>query len=167
MPSMRHLQRSAAVAVAAGALIVPALAAADDQSVYDAWHASHPRFVKLRHDFDKAERHWENSGYADPGPAYKAARKTVALAKKVTVGLQKDVTSSSAGAKARSVALKGLNHRRKWADAERRAIVAFMHFDGDGYLRLHGAAKKYIHRAQKLEKQARELFKQAGVTLGR
>jgi hypothetical protein len=163
MPRTGQLRRLAVAAVALAALAGPAPAAADDQSVYAAWHASHPRFVNLRHDFDRAEKHWESSGYSDPGPAYRAARKTVALAKKVTAGLQKDVTSTSLGARARSVALKGLNHRRKWADAERRAIVAFMRFDGDGYLRLHRDAKTYIHRAQRFEKQAGELFRKAGV----
>jgi hypothetical protein len=166
MLRIRRLGVAVAALAATAVVLAPATAAADDQSVYDAWHTAHPRFVKLRHDFDKAERHWENSGYKDPDPAYKAARRTVALAKKVTAALQRDVTSTAAGSKARSVALKGLNHRRKWADAERRAIVAFMRFDGDGYLRLHDDAKTYIHRAQKFEKQAGKLFKEAGVKLG-
>src|SRR5205085_8158465 len=142
-----------AVAVA-GALLLPAAASADDQSVYNLWHTTHPRFVKLRRDFEKAERHWENSSYRDPGPAYKAARKTEALARKISGRLKADTTSSTTGTKARSAALRGLNHRRKWAEAERRAIEAFMRFDGDGYLRFHGDAKTYIRRAQKYEKEA-------------
>ena len=154
-----------AVAVA-GALLLPAAASADDQLVYNLWHTTHPRFVKLRKDFEKAERHWENSSYTDPKPAYKAARKTESLSRKVSSELKADTTSSSAGAQARSVALKSLNHRRKWAEAERRAIEAFMRFDGDGYLRLHGDAKTYIRRAQRYEKEAQKLFKPAGVTRG-
>ena len=150
----------------AGALLLPGAAAADDQSVYDLWHTSHPRFVKLRKDFEKAERHWENSSYTDPGPAYKAARKTESLARRISSKLKADTTSSSTGAQGRSVALKGLNDRRKWAEAERRAIEAFMRFDGDGYLRYHGDAKTYIRRAQKYEKEAQKLFKAAGVTTG-
>ena len=76
------------------------------------------------------------------------------------------IRAGSAGAQARSVALKSLNHRRKWAEAERRAIEAFMRFDGDGYLRFHGDAKTYIRRAQRYEKEAQKLFKAAGVTRG-
>ena len=151
-----------AVAVA-GALLLPAAASADDQSVYNLWHTTHPHFVKLRKDFEKAERHWESSSYSDPKPAYRAARKTESLATKVSSELKTDTTSSSTGAQARSVALKSLNHRRKWAEAERRAIEAFMRFDGDGYLRYHGDARTYIRRAQKYEKEAKRLFDQAGV----
>ena len=154
---------AAAVAIA---ILAPASAAADDQSVYDLWHTTHPRFVKLRRDFEKAERHWENSSYRDPGPAYKAARKTEALARKISSRLKADTTSSTTGTKARSEALRGLNHRRKWAEAERRAIEAFMRFDGDGYLRFHDNAKTYIRRAQKYEKEAKKLFRQAGVASG-
>src|SRR2546423_11031679 len=154
---------AAAVAIA---ILAPATAAADDQSVYDLWHTSHPRFVKLRRDFEKAERHWENSSYKDPGPAYRAARKTEALARKISSRLKADTTSSATGTKGRSEALRGLNHRRKWAEAERRAIEAFMRFDGDGYLRFHGDAKTYIRRAQNDEKEAQKLFKAAGVTTG-
>jgi hypothetical protein len=163
MPRIPQLRRAALALAGAAALAVPALAVADDQSVYDTWHTTHPRFVKLRHDFDRAQRHWEDSGYRDPEPAYRATRKTSKLANAVSDRLKKDSTSSKAGAEARALALRGLNHRRKWADAERRAIQAFMRFDGDGYLRLHDDAKTYIHRAQKFEKQARERFKKAGL----
>src|SRR2546423_2375680 len=137
MPWIVQLRRSALALASAAALAVPAAAAADDQSVYDTWHTSHPRFVKLRQDFKKAEKHWEDSGYRDPEPAYRATRKTSKLAKQVSDQLRHDSTSSAAGAEARAHAMTGLNHRRKWADAERNAIRAVMRFDGDGYLRLH------------------------------
>jgi hypothetical protein len=160
---LRHI-RGAAVALAlAGALVAPASAAADDQSIYNAWHTSHPRFKQLRQDFEKGERHWENSGYKDPDAAYKACRSTVALAKNVNARMAKKTTSSAPGAEARTHATKGLDDRRRWADSERRAIEAFMRFDGDGYLRLHRKAKKYIGRAQDHEDAARKLWKQAGV----
>ena len=160
------MARIAIAAALTGALLLPAAASADDQSVYDLWHSTHPRFVKLRKEFEKAERHWENSSYTDPKPAYKAARKTESLSRKVSSELKADTTSSTTGASARANALRGLNHRRKWAEAERRAIEAFMRFDGDGYLRFHGDAKTYIRRAQKFEKEAQKLFKAAGVTRG-
>src|SRR5438094_5585295 len=159
---MARMSKFLAAAVAI-AILAPAAASADDQSVYDLWHSTHPRFVKLRRDYEKAERHWENSSYKDPQPAYRAARKTEALSRKISTRLKADTTSSTTGAKARSEALRGLNHRRKWAEAERRAIEAFMRFDGDGYLRFHGDARTYIRRAQKYEKEAKRLCDQAGV----
>src|SRR5213080_5558920 len=99
---MARMSKFLAAAVAI-AILAPATASADDQSVYDRWHSTHPRFVKLRKDFEKAERHWENSSYTDPKPAYKAARKTESLARKVSSEMQADTTSSSAGAQGRSV----------------------------------------------------------------
>jgi hypothetical protein len=151
--------------VAAGALFAPATASADDQSIYNAFHTSHPRFVQLRHDFDKAEQHWQDSGFSDPGPAYKATRRTASLARRVSDGIRHKTTSTAIGAKARARVMSALNQRRRWADTERHAIEAFMSFDGDGYLRLRRQAKPYPARWQRYEKQARELFKQAGVNL--
>src|SRR5919198_5123755 len=103
MPRIRRL----AAALAVGLLIVPAVAAADDQSTYDTWHAAHPRFVKLRKDFERAKRHWEDSGWRDPDPAYRAARKTESLATKITNRLKADTTSTSTGARALAQALRG------------------------------------------------------------
>jgi hypothetical protein len=160
---MAHIRRTAVCLALAGALLYPATAAADDQSIYNAWHTAHPRFKKLREDFRKGERHWENSGYSDPNGAYTACRRTVTLAKKVTARMAKKTTSSSLGDQARSEATKGLGDRRKWADSERLAIEAFMRFDGDGYLRLHRKAGHYIARAQQHEDKAWKLWKQAGV----
>src|SRR2546423_6415191 len=110
---------AAAVAIA---ILAPATAAADDQSVYGLWHTTHPRFVKLRRDFEKAERHWENSSYKDPEPAYKAARKTEALARKISSRLKADTTSSTTGEKARTEELRALNHHLTMAEADRRAF---------------------------------------------
>src|SRR2546421_12240593 len=95
--------------IAAGvaiAILAPATAAADDQAVYDLWHTTHPRFVKLRHDFEKAERHWENSSYKDPGPAHRAARKTEALGRKISRRLRAAPTPRTTGPKARRERLR-------------------------------------------------------------
>jgi len=147
------------------ALAAPAAASADDQSIYNKLHSTHPRFVKLRRDFERGERHWENSQFSQPGSAYLACRRTARLAKRVNAKLAAKETSSTTGAKARNRAMSGLSARRSWADAERLAIQAFMRFDGYSYIRLHRKAKKLIARAQRYEAQARKLFKQADVDL--
>jgi hypothetical protein len=161
----RFLRPSVVVLVAAGALLLPAAASADDQSVYNSFHFSHPRFVKLRKEFEKGERHWVNSSYSDPGPAYSACNKTAGLARLVKKRIGKKTTSTTLGAKARNRVKSALDNRRSWADSERLAIKAFMNFDGYNYIRLHRKAKKYIARVQRYEEQARTLFKQAGVKL--
>jgi hypothetical protein len=156
-------RRWAAGVIAILALALPASASADDQSVYNTFHFSHPRFQKLRHDFDEGERHWENSGYQDPGDAYRACRRTASLAQKVVAKMQAKHTSSTVGSKARGRAVTGIKYRKRWADAERLAIESFMNFDGAGYIRRHRKAKEYIARAQDNEAEAQKLFKQAGV----
>jgi hypothetical protein len=156
--------RYAAIALAAAcALAFPIAASADDQSIYNAFHTSHPRFKELRHDFEAGERHWEDSNFKDPSDAYAACRKTAALAKKVSDRIRGKTSSSSKGERARDDVMKALNHRRLWADHERTAIEAFMRTDGDTYLRLHHQAKKDIATAQQYEKEAQKLFEQAGV----
>jgi hypothetical protein len=151
-------------AVAAATLLaLPAIASADDQSVYNSFHFSHPRFQKLREDFDRGERHWENSGYEDPDDAYRACRRTADLSKKVRAKMQAKETSSEVGSDARRHAVLGLKYRKRWADAERRAIEAFMRFDGEEYIRLHRKARDHIARAQDYEAEAQKLFKRAGV----
>jgi hypothetical protein len=149
--------------VAALALTLPASAAADDQSVYNSFHFSHPRFQELRRDFEKGEQHWENSGYQEPGDAYRACRRTASLSRKVREKMQAKQTSSEVGSDARRRAVLGLKYRKRWADAERGAIEAFMDFDGDAYIRLHRKAREHISRAQDYEAEAQKLFKQAGV----
>jgi hypothetical protein len=153
----------AACLVAAVALLLPAAAAADDQSVYNSFHFSHPRFQKLREDFDRGERHWEDSGYDDPDDAYRACRRTADLSKKVRAKMQAKETSSDLGSDARRQAVLGLKYRKRWADAERQAIKDFMAFDGEGYIRLHRKAREHIARAQDYEAEAQKLFKRAGV----
>lgn len=155
--------RTAAALALVAALAFPTAAAADDQSIYNAFHKSHPRFKQLRQDFERGERHWEDSNYKDPDAAYKACRKTAALAKLVSGRIRTKTSSSSAGERARDDVMKALNHRRRWADDERTAIEAFMRFDGDGYLRRHHRAKEDIADAQRLEHEAQKLFVQAGV----
>jgi hypothetical protein len=153
------------VAAVALALGFPVAAAADDQAIYNAFHSSHPRFKELRRDFEKGEQHWVDSSYRDPGPAYRACRKTASLAQKVSDAIRKKSSSSAKGEEARDNVMRALNHRRRWADAERGAIEAFMRFDGDGYSRRREKARKYIARAQRYEEKATKLFKQAGVDL--
>ena len=162
MPSSIRSRLAAGLAVAF-ALALPATAAADDQSVYNSFHFSHPRFQKLREDFERGEQHWENSGYQDPDDAYRACRRTASLSKKVRDKMQAKEVSSDTGAKARRSAVLGLKYRKRWADAERRAIENFMDFDGADYIRLHRNAREHIRRAQKYEAEAQKLFKQAGV----
>jgi hypothetical protein len=145
------------------ALLLPAAASADDQSIYNSFHFSHPRFQKLREDFERGERHWENSGYDDPDDAYRACRRTADLSRKVRDKMQAKSVSSDTGEKARRSAVLGLKYRKRWADAERRAIEDFMDFDGEGYIRLHRRAREHIARAQDYEADAQKLFKQAGV----
>jgi hypothetical protein len=158
--------RRAAVGLALGAaLAVPATASADDQSVYNTFHRTHPRFKELKRDFERGERHWENSQYTDPGPAYSACKKTSGLVHIVNKRMSSKKTSSTTGEKARNRAISGLSYRRRWADAERSAIRAFMNFDGYNYIRLHRKAKGYRERFQRYEKLAFELFKKAGVKL--
>ena len=83
-----------AVALAlVAALALPSVAAADDQSIYNAFHKSHPRFKQLRQDFERGERHWEDSSYKDPDAAYAACRKTAALAKAVSDRIRAGVVS--------------------------------------------------------------------------
>jgi hypothetical protein len=149
-----------AVAVA---LALPAVAAADDQSVYNSFHFSHPRFKKLREDFDRGFAHWEDSQYREPGDAYRACRRTATLSRKVVAKMQVKEVSSETGAQARRAAVLGLKDRRRWADAERTAIEAFMDFDGATYIERRRKARKYIARAQDHEADAQKLFKQAGV----
>ena len=163
MLKMRSLRASLLVLVAAGALIAPAAASADDQSVYNTFHNTHPRFQELRREFERGERHWENSGYSDPDAAYRACRRTAAKERVVKKRMQAKKTSSTTGSKARNRAVSGLEYRKKWADASRLAIEKFMQFDGYNYIRLHRKAKKYIARAQRYEEQAQKLFKKAGV----
>ena len=153
-----------AIALAAAcALAFPIAASADDQSIYNAFHTSHPRFKQLRRDFEAGERHWQDSNYKDPNDAYAACRKTAALAQKVSDRIRKKPSSSTKGERARDDVMKALNHRRLWADDERTAIEAFMRFDGDAYIRRHHQAKKDIATAQHYEKEAQKLFEQAGV----
>jgi hypothetical protein len=158
----RH-RRLAVGLIATFALALPASASADDQSVYNSFHFSHPRFQKLRDDFEKGEQHWENSGYQEPGDAYRACRRTASLSRKVRDKMQAKQTSSDVGSEARRRAVLGLKYRKRWADAERHAIEAFMDFDGEGYIRLHRKARDHIARAQDYEAEAQKLFKQAGV----
>jgi hypothetical protein len=149
--------------MAAGALLVPAVASADDQSVYNTFHNTHPRFKKLRRDFDRGERHWENSQYSDPSDAYRACKRTAGLARLVIKRMKAKHSSTTTGAKARNRALRGIEYRKRWADAERLAIQSFMAFDGYNYIRRHRKAKKYQERYQRYEDLAFKLFKQAGV----
>ena len=81
------------------------------------------------------------------------------------MSLGKKTTSSSAGAQARRAAMKGLTKRRWWGIHERRAIRAFMRFDGYGYIKWHRKAKHEIVAAQRYEKRAWQLFRKAGVKL--
>jgi len=157
--------RTALALAVVAALTFPVAAAADDQSIYNAFHSSHPRFKQLRKDFERGEQHWVDSNYKDPDAAYRACRKTASLAEKVSDRIRKKTSSSTTGEEARDLVMKALNHRRLWADAERGAIEAFMRLDGDGYLRRREKAKKYIARAQRYEEKAQKLFKQAGVNL--
>jgi hypothetical protein len=164
MPEPRKSRRrGAAGLVAALALTLPASAAADDQSIYNSFHSSHPRFQELRRDFERGEQHWEDSGYQEPGDAYRACRRTASLSRKVRDKMQAKSTSSETGSEARRRAVLGLKYRKRWADAERRAIENFMAFDGDDYIRLHRNAREHIARAQDYEAEAQKLFKQAGV----
>jgi len=156
-------RRCASGLAVAFALALPAGAAADDQSVYNSFHFSHPRFQKLREDFERGEQHWENSGYEDPDDAYRACRRTASLSKKVRDKMQAKTTSSDTGSQARQRAVLGLKYRKRWADAERRAIENFMQFDGSEYIRLHRKARDHIRRAQDYEAEAQKLFKKAGV----
>ena len=149
--------------MACGALVLPAIASADDQSVYNAFHHSHPRFKQLRRDFDRGEQHWENSNYQDPNEAYSACRKTANLARVIKKRMQSRHTSSTTGAKARNRAVRGIEYRKRWADAERTAIESFMNFDGAGYISRHRKAKEYQDRYQRYEELAFELFHKAGV----
>jgi hypothetical protein len=151
-----------ALAVVA-ALAFPVAAAADDQSIYNAFHTSHPRFKQLRQDFERGEQHWVNSGWKDPDQAYTACRRTASLAEKVSGRIRKKTSSSAIGEQARDNVMRALNHRRLWANAERDAIKAFMRFDGDGYNRGKERARKYIARAQRYEEKAQKQFQQAGV----
>jgi hypothetical protein len=147
----------------AGALLLPAAASADDQAVYNVFHRTHPRFQKLRRDFERGERHWENSNYSDPSDAYAACRKTAELARRVKKRMQDRHVSTTTGAKARNRSVTAVEYRKRWADAERTAIESFMDFDGEGYIRLHRNARKHIARAQDYEARAQRLFEQAGV----
>ena len=160
---LRLTYRRVALAAAAVALALPAAAFADDQSVYNSFHFSHPRFQKLRRDFERGEKHWEDSGYQDPNDAYRACRRTASLSRKVVAKMQAKHTSTATGARARKSAVSGLKYRRRWADAERLAIESFMRFDGAGYIRRHRKARDYIAHAQRDEAEAQKLFKQAGV----
>jgi hypothetical protein len=161
--STQRRRRWALGVVAVLALTLPATAAADDQSVYNSFHFSHPRFQELRRDFERGEQRWENSGYQEPGDAYRACRRTASLSRKVRDKMQAKETSSETGSEARERAVLGLKYRKRWADAERRAIEEFMDFDGEAYIRLHRNAREHIARAQDYEAQAQKLFKQAGV----
>ncbi|HKP91849.1 MAG TPA: hypothetical protein VJT75_17915 [Thermoleophilaceae bacterium] len=163
MRSKPSARRCAFGLIAALALIVPATAGADDQSVYNSFHFSHPRFQKLRQDFERGEQRWEDSGYQEPGDAYRACRRTASLSRKVRDKMQAKEVSSATGTKARASAVLGLKYRKRWADSERRAIEEFMAFDGEAYIRLHRNAREHIARAQKYEAEAQKLFKQAGV----
>ena len=163
MPSKRRNRRRAIGFAAALALALPASAAADDQSIYNSFHFSHPRFQELRRDFERGEQHWEDSGYEDPDDAYRACRRTASLSRKVRDKMQAKTPSSETGGEARNRAVLGLKYRKRWADAERRAIEAFMDFDGDDYIRLHRNAREHIARAQDYEAEAQKLFKKAGV----
>jgi hypothetical protein len=160
---MASRYRAALGLAAACALAFPVAASADDQSIYNDFHTSHPRFKQLRRDFEKGERHWEDSNFQDPSDAYSACRKTAALAQKVSDRIRPKTSSSTKGKQARDDVMSALNHRRLWADHERHAIEAFMRTDGDTYLRLHHQAKKDIATAQHYEKEAQTLFEQAGV----
>jgi hypothetical protein len=153
-----------ALAVVA-ALAFPVAASADDQSIYNAFHSSHPRFKQLRQDFERGEQHWASTSYKDPEPAYKACRRTASLAEKVSDRIRNKASSSATGEEARDNVMRALNQRRRWANAERHAIEAFMRFDGDGYNNGREQARKYIARAQRYEERAQKLFKQAGVNL--
>lgn len=145
------------------ALALPAAASADDQSVYNSFHSSHPRFQELRRDFERGRQHWEDSNWRDPSDAYRACRRTVSLAHKVVAKMQGKHTSSDTGTDARRRAVLGVKYRGRWADAEQRAIKAFMDFDGNGYIDLDRKAQKHLARAQSYEAEAQKLFKQAGV----
>jgi hypothetical protein len=158
-----RIRRSAALLMAGGALLVPAVASADDQSVYNTFHNSHPRFKKLKRDFDRGERHWENSGYSDPNDAYRACEKTSGLAKLVIKRIRAKHTSTTTGEKARNRAVKSIIYRKRWADAERSAIKSFMAFDGASYISRHRKAKDYRDKYQRYEELAFKLFKKAGV----
>jgi hypothetical protein len=158
-----RIRRAAAALVAGAVLLVPAAASADDQSVYNTFHNTHPRFKKLKRDFERGERHWENSNYTDPDDAYRACRKTAGLARLVLKRLKAKHTSTLTGEKAKNRALKGITYRKRWADAERLAIQAFMDFDGYNYIRRHRKAKEYRDKFQRYEKLAFQLFYKAGV----
>jgi hypothetical protein len=149
--------------MAGSALVVPAVATADDQSVYNTFHNTHPRFKKLKREFEHGERHWENSNYSDPSEAYRACEKTSGLAKLAIKRIEAKHTSTTTGAKARNRALRGISYRKRWADAERSAIKSFMAFDGAGYISKHRQAKKYRDSFQRYEELAFKLFKKAGV----
>ena len=92
----RQIRRSAVGAIAAGALLVPASASADDQSIFNLWHQTRPTFQHLRRDFERGERRWENSSYRKPGKALAAARKTSRLAHKTNGSLGKKTTPAMA-----------------------------------------------------------------------
>jgi hypothetical protein len=158
-----RIRRTLVALVAGGALLVPSVASADDQSVYNTFHNSHPRFKKLKRDFDRGERHWENSGYTDPEDAYRACRKTAGLARLIIKRLEGKKSSTTTGQKAKNRALKGISFRKRWADAERLAIKSFMDFDGYNYIRRHRKAKEYRDKYQRYEELAFKYFKQAGV----
>jgi hypothetical protein len=162
MPSTTRSRLAAGLAVAF-ALALPATAAADDQSVYNSFHFSHPRFQKLRDDYERGEQHWENSGYEDSDDAKRACRRTADLSRKVRAKMQAKHVSSDVGSEARQRAVLGLKYRKRWADAERRAIDALMDFDGNEHIRLRRKAREYIARAQDYEAEAQKLFKRAGV----
>ena len=156
-------RRCAIGLVAAFALALPASAAADDQSIYNSFHSSHPRFQELRRDFERGRQRWEDSQFQEPGDAYRACRRTASLSRKVRDKMQAKTPSSEVGSEARRHAVLGLKYRKRWADAERRAIEAFMDFDGAEHIELRRKARKHIARAQEYEAEAQKLFKQAGV----
>jgi hypothetical protein len=163
MPSIRNLRRVVGAALAAGALLAPAVASADDQNVYNAFHNSHPRFKELRRDFERGEDNWARSEWRDPSEAYSALRKTQRLAEVVMERLRERKTSTTTGEKARRRSVRGINHRRKWSVTMRKAIEAFMRYDGSMYIELKDRAEGYLDTAQRYEEKAQQLWEQTDV----
>ncbi len=155
--------RKIAIATAAVALLAPATASADDQNVYNAFHNSHPRFQELRRDFERGEDNWARSEWRDPSEAYSALRKTQRLAEVVMERLRERKTSTTNGEKARRRSVRGINHRRKWSVTMRKAIEAFMRYDGAMYIELKDRAEGYLDTAQRYEAKAQEYWKKTDV----
>jgi hypothetical protein len=157
--------RAPALAVVASliALLAPAIAAADDASVYAAWTSRADESKQLSARWDTAFKRWKRSNLRDWKTMYEANQAVARLAHEIDRAVAAEPSSTAGGQRAKAAVQASLrNYRRSYlllARATREAGARKY----DTAMRLIQRAARYDRSATRYVRKARAEFKAIGI----